>query len=81
MERAALLLEARYSQDQADQALIRTNAIRGQIETLETDYGTMQASLRDLLTRVEMQAQEVCHSFQTRTRIRLTEFSLTDRWA
>ena len=60
MERASLLLDAHFYQDHADQAQVGFEALRDQIERLDAECQTMQASLGDLINRADAQVQEVC---------------------
>ena len=61
MQRAALLLDAHYYQDQADQAGVSLQELKTQVERLEAECQALQANIRDLMTRIEQQVQEVSY--------------------
>ena len=61
MQRAALLLDAHYYQDQADQVGVNLQELKSQVERLEAECQALQANIRDLVTRVEQQVQGVSY--------------------
>lgn len=58
-QRATLLRESRFHQEQADQAQVRLEELQGPIDGLEIDYQNLQDTVVDLEIRNNQLMQEV----------------------